>query len=141
MNHLSSSTWNTLYPQSYVYKELFKEAQYWLSLREESPNAGQGRLLPHKVYIIVCGVCILIIVLFQFSELASCCHDIVNNLCSDNKLQSLIQTSGNHVLVWERNIITAIHQLRDRFPTFHDLIQPFMASLSVVCIFTLTDST
>lgn len=73
----------------------------------------------------------LFLSLKQFGELASCCHDILANLCSYDKIYSLL-SSSSMTHVWEQSVLTAIHQLRERFPTYPDLVQPLTASLTVV---------
>ena len=69
----------------------------------------------------------------------SYCRDVLVNLCHYDKVQSLLsRTSNNSSTVWERSVLTALHQLRDRFPSYPDLVQPFTASMTVVCIHVCT---
>ncbi len=78
------------------------------------------------------SILIIFILFLKFGELTGCCHDIVSNLCNYDKIHSLV--SNGNTSVWRKSIIMAIHQLRDRFPTYPDLVQPFTASLTIVSI-------
>ena len=59
--------------------------------------------------------------------------NIIQTLCHYEKINSLIKDNSNNINVWLDSMTSAINQLRQRFPTYNDLIQPFTASLTLVC--------
>ena len=42
---------------------------------------------------------------------------------------------SNEINSWFDSVVTAVHQLRQKFPSYSDLVQPFTAALSLVSLY------
>ena len=57
---------------------------------------------------------------------------VLQTLCHPNKIFYLMSRDCNEINNWFDSVVAAVHQLRQKFPSYNDLVQPFTAALSLV---------